>query len=319
MKATVNEIITALENAEKIVIFCHVRPDGDAVGSGLALCLALKNLGKTAYMCCEEFSAEKFAFLPATATVMSEVPEVEYDALVCVDCAEISRMGTFAKRFSKFKGVTVNIDHHVSNSKFAKLNYVRECPATAQIITEIFRTAKWRMTEEIANLLMLGLITDSGNFVHCDVTAKTYETAAYLRTNGADCTKINYEMYTRQTKARALLFGNVMNNIRFALEDRLAFIIVSAEDMLSCGADKSATEGFVDFPLTVDGVEVSVALMEYKKEQYKVSFRSKGKVNVNAIATSFGGGGHLLASGCMLCGSVEQVIDKLTYAVYQNL
>lgn len=319
MKATVNEIITALEKAQKIVVFCHVRPDGDAIGSGLALCLALKNLGKTAYMCCEEFTAEKFSFLPATAAVLSEVPNEEYDTLVCVDCAEVSRIGSFAKRFAKFNGVTVNIDHHVSNSNFANFDYVCECPATAEIITEIFRTAKWEINEEIANLLMLGLITDSGNFIHRDVTAKTYETAAYLRTNGADCTKINYEMYTRQTKARALLFGKVMNGIRFALDDKLAFVIVSAQDMLACGADKSATEGFVDFPLTVDGVEVSVALLEFKKEQYKVSFRSKGKVNVNAIATSFGGGGHVLASGCMLCGSVEHVIDKLSYAVYQNL
>ena len=89
--------------------------------------------------------------------------------------------------------------------------------------------------------------------------------------------------------------------------------------MQETGADKSLTEGFVDFPLTIDGVEVSVALMEAQKDRYKVSLRSKGKVNVNAIATSFGGGGHILASGCMLCGSVEHVIDKLTYAVYQNL
>ena len=126
-------------------------------------------------------------------------------------------------------------------------------------------------------------------------------------------------MYSRQPNERALLSGRVMNDIRFALEDKLTFIVISAKDMDECAADKSLTEGFVDFPLTIDGVEVSISLMEFKKEQYKVSLRSKGKVNVNAVAANFGGGGHVLASGCMLFGTLEHVIDKLTYAVYQNL
>ena len=110
-----------------------------------------------------------------------------------------------------------------------------------------------------------------------------------------------------------------MNNIRFALDDKLAVIITTIEDLNKTGADKSVTEGFVDFPLTVDGVEVSVSMMEIKKRQYKISLRSKGTVNVNAVASKFGGGGHILASGCMLSGELEEVIEKITYAVYQNL
>ena len=110
-----------------------------------------------------------------------------------------------------------------------------------------------------------------------------------------------------------------MGNIRFALGDRLTFIVTTQDDLAKTGADKSVTEGFVDFPLTVDGVEVSVSMMEVKKRQYKISLRSKGKVNVNAVASAFGGGGHILASGCMLSGELEEVIEKVTYAVYQNL
>ena len=110
-----------------------------------------------------------------------------------------------------------------------------------------------------------------------------------------------------------------MNKMRFLLDDRLAVIVTTLEDLAKTGADKSLTEGFVDFPLTVEGVEVSVAMMEVKKRQYKISLRSKGKVNVNAVASSFGGGGHVLASGCMLLGELEEVIDKISYAVYQNL
>ncbi len=238
--------------------------------------------------------------------------------MVAVDCADVTRLGAFAKGFVKFKE-TVNIDHHISNNGYARYNYVVERPATCELLCELLLAGGFEITVPIANALMTGLATDSGNFIHMDVSPKTFETAAYLRGKGADCSKINYEVFSRQPKSRALLYGRVMSKIRFALDDKLTFITITAKDMQETGADKSLTEGFVDFPLTIDGVEVSVALMEAQKDRYKVSLRSKGKVNVNAIATSFGGGGHILASGCMLCGSVEHVIDKLTYAVYQNL
>lgn len=319
MNAKIEDVIVQLNKSSRIAVFCHARPDGDALGGGLALTLALKNLGKTAYMCCEDVPPEKFSYLPAMKLVGTEIPQVEYDLFVTVDCADVTRLGVFAKRFSKFKKNTVNIDHHISNGSFANFNFVKVCPASCEIITAIIRAAGWEITEEIANLLMLGLITDSGNFTHQDVTAQTFETAAYLRGKGADVNKINYQMFSRQPKERALLYGRVMNNIRFGLDGKLTFIVISAKDMEECGADKSLTEGFVDFPLTIDGVEVSISLMEFKKEQYKASLRSKGKVNVNAVASVFGGGGHVLASGCMLFGTLEHVIDKLTYAVYQNL
>ncbi|MBD5632066.1 MAG: bifunctional oligoribonuclease/PAP phosphatase NrnA [Clostridia bacterium] len=319
MNVTIEEIISKLKSAKTVAIFCHVRPDGDALGSGLALCLALNNLGKTAYMCCEDLPPEKFNFLSATGLVKSEIPELEYDTLISVDCADEARLGVFCKRFQKFKKTTINIDHHISNSGFAKYNYVINCPATCEIMTGIFQKAGFEITKDIADLLMLGLITDSGNFTHCDVTEKTFQTAAHLRACGADVNKINYEMFSRQSKARAKLFGRVMNNIRFDLDDKFAYIVISMADMQEFGADKSLTEGFVDFPLTIDGVEVAAALLEYKKEQYKASLRSKGTVNVNSVASAFGGGGHILASGCMLFGTLEHVLDKLTYAVYQNL
>ena len=198
-------------------------------------------------------------------------------------------------------------------------NFVEECPATCQLLTEIFLHAGFKIDIEIADLLMLGLISDSGNFTHSDVSYKTYEIAAKLRKCGADVNKINYQVFSRQTKRRALLFGKVIHNIRFALEDRLAFLTVPLDYFGSEGVESSITEGFVDFPLSIDGVEVAVSLLEVKKHQYKVSFRSKGKVDVNAVAGVFGGGGHILASGCMLNGELEEVIDKITYAVYQNI
>lgn len=316
---TFDEIAQKLDAAKKIAVFCHVRPDGDALGSGLALCLALKQRGKTAVMCCEDKVPAKFAFLPVLSQVLTQLPKNDYDTYVCVDCADGTRAGSFSAKFNAFGGVTINFDHHVSNDGYAKLNYVVVCPATCQIMTEFLTYAGYEITKDIADLLMLGLITDSGTFTHCDVEPATFLAAALLKEKGADVNYIDYNLNGRQSKQRAILFGKVMSNIRFALNEKLAIITVTNEMLATVGGDMSVTEGFVDFPMTIDGVEVAASLLENKKGHYKISLRSKGKVNVNTVAGTFGGGGHVLASGCMLFGEYEEVVERLTQAVEKNL
>lgn len=316
---TLQQISSQLTGANTVAIFCHQRPDGDALGSGLALCLALRNAGKKAWLILEEQPPQKFFFLPEMKQVICNMPQTPCDLMVSVDCGDLSRLGNYMPDYVAFKGVTLNIDHHISNNFYGKLNYVVDCPATCEIMVEILQSASFEVTPAIANLLMMGLVTDSGNFVHQDVSSKTFQVASFLRDHGADVTKISYEMFTRQPKARALLYGRVMAKMRFALDGQLNFITTTIADMQACGAERDMTEGFVDFPLSVDGVEVSCALLEFRQGQYKVSLRSKGRVNVNIVASQFGGGGHVLASGCMIFGEYEEVIERLTYAIYQQL
>lgn len=318
-ESTLARIVSQLNSAMAVGVICHVRPDGDALGSGLALVLALKNAGKDAYMLCEEPAPERLKILPALSEVSTSLPAgVDFDLLVSVDCADLTRLGTFAQAFRKFKGNTINIDHHISNDKFAKINYVRDCTATCEIIPEVLKAAGMPIDRDIANLLTMGLLTDSGNFSHQDVSANTFAVAAELRAAGADFAGIGYEMFTRQSKNRAMLYVRVLNSMRFCLDDRLVFLTVTQKDFAETDTDKSQTEGFVDYPLSIEGVEVSIALMEVKKGQYKASLRSK-RISVNAVASEFGGGGHILASGCMLFGEYEEVIERLTYAVYKQL
>lgn len=316
---SVAAVAARIKKANKAAIFCHARPDGDALGSGLSLCLAMRAAGKTAEFVCEDAPPEKFFFIPEMREVKTSLPQDDYDLYIAVDCADVARMGEFGHAFSRFRGDTVCIDHHISNKGFAKLNCVRVCSATCEIMPEVLSAAGFEITAPMSNALMLGLITDSGTFTHSDVTAKTFSVAARLRECGADVTNINYCMFSRQKKARALLFTRALQNMRFALEDKLAFILVTCAALEETGAQRSMTEGFVDYPLSIDGVEVAIALMEMKRGQYKASLRSKGKVNVNAVASVFGGGGHVLASGCMLSGEYEEVVERLTYAVYQHL
>lgn len=318
---TLAEVAAVLKNAKTVIIACHVRPDGDALGSGLALCQALKNAGKSAYMLCEEKPPERLSIFPAMAQTYDKLPPEAGvpDLFVAVDSAELNRIGGYATDFTAFKGVTLNIDHHVTNNGFAKYNYVfPESTATCELMPEIFAEAGFEITKDIANLLALGLLTDSGNFTHNDVSAKTFTVAAKLKECGADMCEIGYLMFTHQTKGRAMLYSRVLGKMRFELDERLAILTVTLKDFEETGTDKSQTEGFVDYPLSIEGVQVSIALMEVKKNQYKASLRSR-KVDVNAVAGKFGGGGHVLASGCMLFGEYEEVVEKLTYAVYQQL
>ena len=204
MNNTFEEIIQKLNESKTVAIFCHARPDGDALGSGLALLFALKNAGKRAYMCCEEPPPDRFSYIPEMAEVRTSLPVADYDTMISVDCADVNRMGVFTKRYSAFKKTTINIDHHISNEGYAKYNLVVNCPATCEIMTNLFVAAGYKITEPMANLLMIGLVTDSGNFTHLDVSEETFKVAATLRKAGADVNAINYNMFAKQPKSRAL-------------------------------------------------------------------------------------------------------------------
>lgn len=318
---SLSEIAAIIKGANTIAVACHVRPDGDALGSGFGLCKALKNAGKRAFMLLEEVPPQRLQILPCMDEYYLQLPVSlnDIDLFITLDSAELSRIGSFEISFLQFKGKTLCIDHHVSNQGFAKYNYIiPESTATCEIMPSVLQTAGFEITKEIADLFALGLITDSGNFSHKDVSANTYRVAALLKDCGADLCEIGYKMFDSQSKARAMLFKRVLNSMRFELEDKLVFMSVTQKDFEETGTDKSQTEGFVDYPLSIVGVEVSVSVMEVKKCQYKVSLRSRN-VDVNAVAARFGGGGHILASGCMLCCEYEEVIDRITHAVYQQL
>jgi phosphoesterase RecJ-like protein len=173
--------------------------------------------------------------------------------------------------------------------------------------------------KKIAECLMLGLMTDAGNFSHDDVDEEAFLLAAKLVKLGVDVRSFHYNLFKKQTKARAALFARVMSKIRYYHNDAFAAIIITKQAMEECGADQTMTEGFVDFPLNVDSVEVAASLLEVKKGQYRISLRSKEYADVNKIAGVYGGGGHVRASGCMLFGDLEEVLDKLSYTVSQYL
>ncbi len=318
---TLQQIAARIKQAKNVLIATHMRPDGDAYGSALALSCALNFLKIPNQVCVESDIPSNLAFLEGVDNA-KKIPQMGYDLIVAVDCSDEQRLGNLQPYFAdaKCKKIdTVNVDHHVSNTRFAKYNFVRECAANCMNVATLIEYLGAPIDKKTAEYLLIGLLTDSGNFSHDDVGEEAFLLAAKLVKVGADICYYQYNLFKKQPKERAALFAKVMDKIRYFHDEQFAAIVISQAAMSACGADVGMTEGFVDFPLNVDTVEVAASIMEVRKGQYKISLRSKNYADVNKIAGVYGGGGHVRAAGCMLFGEIEEVVDKLSYTVSQYL
>ena len=316
---TVAEIANVIKKLKSAVIFTHMRADGDTVGCALALSRALDLLHISNQVVNEGEIPARFDFLEDVKKIL-RTPTLDAEGYICVDTSDESRLGELQTLFLKGAGkgkVTVNFDHHISNTRFGKYNFVRERSSNCENMAELIRCMGVEFDEKISTALMTGMVTDSGGFTHGDVNGDSFRAAALAADGGADVCTVYYETVKRQTKARAAMYAEVISKLRFFLNDALSIALVTQETLQKHGLKQDATEGVVDFALSIDVVEVSVCLMEVKKGQYKASLRSKGRINVNEVARSFGGGGHILASGCMVFGELEEVCDRLRFAVAQ--
>lgn len=307
----IDDFCRKLYSFDSYLIFCHVRPDGDTIGSALALKAALIKSGKVADIVCSSPVPEKFNIFPDAREILS-VDEVkrEYSAHVAVDCATPGMIADAYPLFVKSKN-TFNVDHHISNENYAKYNLVIDSAANCENVYNAIIGLHIEIDKTIAERILLGISTDTGNFMHSNVTSKTLEVASKLVACGGDLHKIAYAMFKSQPKARAELFAKVISGMRFFVDGKISIITIMRKDLAEFNATQDLTEGFIDYPLSVDGVEVAVSILENKDNSYKISLRSKGKVNVNEVASAFGGGGHILASGCMISGFYEDVKDKI--------
>lgn len=316
---TVKELADKLLKEKSVAIFCHARPDGDAVGSACALKLALAEKGITAAVYCSDPVPKKYLFLNEPNNVIQNYCGnfSEYSALVASDNAEITRLGDFATAFTQHKN-TYSIDHHISNTRYAKVNYVVDRASNSENVFALISEMNATVTTEIANLLAMGIMTDTGGFRHKNVTPQTFFDAAKLVEFGADMNNLYYHTFTRQTKERAALFGKTMSKIRYFHGGRAAIATVRLKDLSETGAMQEETEGFIDFLMGIDGVEIGACVMETDNCKYKISLRSKS-ADVNGVAAVFGGGGHKLASGCKITGDYEDAVDRLVVAIGKYL
>lgn len=313
---SLSELSKKLKSETNVALFCHMRPDGDCIGSANALKLVLSSLGIKVKIFCEDAIPERFWFLSETKEIESSLTE-DFSALIAIDCGDITRLGAFARYFSEHKN-TYNIDHHTSNNHYAKYNYVVTNSSNAENIYDLICEMQVPFTKTMANYIAMGVMTDSGNFRHKSITPKTFAVAGKMLEYGAEINRINYHMFSAQTAERAKLFGMTMDKIRYFYDGRFAVASILLSDLNKSGAKPDETEGFIDFVMGIQGVEVGACVLEIKENKFKISFRSR-EVDVNAVASRFGGGGHILASGCQISGEYEDVIDKISFAVSREL
>ena len=317
---TINEIAAKLKGLKSALIFSHNRPDGDTVGSATALKTALESLGIKADLVCEAAIPEKLKIVKnADGYLLPHSVVGSYDAHIAVDCSVESMFGEHSFALYGKNKLKINVDHHISNSRHGDMNYVEQTAACAEIIYKLIVALGVTVSKDMADCLLLGIISDTGGFMHSNVTENTLFTAANLAHAGGDVHVISQNLFKSQPKARAKLYARVISNMRYYLDDRFAVLVITKKDLAEAGATDDMTEGFIDFPMTIKSVEVGVSLMETADKRYKVSFRSRGKVNVNEIAAIYGGGGHILASGAVINGYLEDIIDKIRYNVQQRL
>ncbi|MEX1118767.1 MAG: bifunctional oligoribonuclease/PAP phosphatase NrnA [Terrimicrobiaceae bacterium] len=318
---TFQTIDEALKKAETILVVSHMRPDADALGSTLAFTLYLQSLGKKVTAWNEDGVCEKFRYLPQhhLLTTPSGKPE-SFDVVLVLDNSNKKRIGTPLTSIAN-AGLWINIDHHVSNEKFADLNYVDPtAPATGQILFEYFETLGIPITPDIAENLFAAISTDTGSFQYRGTDGRTFHAASRLVESGVDVAGLSLAMYDSQPKRRLNLLRHALNTARFLCEDRLVTFSLSLADVAELGIVPEDNEGIIDHLRSVDCVVAAVFYEELTDGLVRVSARSKDpRVNVSAICSQFGGGGHPLAAGTRIKGSVAEISEKFNHAVCEAI
>lgn len=314
---TLDEILEEIKVAEKIIILTHESPDGDAIGSSLAMKLALEELGKEADVVIPE-TPRLYEFLPAIDQVKKQSDIESYDLAISVDCADLKRLG--GREHFENARKTVVIDHHGSNNMFGDLNYVNPVsPACCEILAYIFEYFEINITKAIGTCIMTGIITDTGGFRHPTVNPETFEFTAELIRKGINVPDIYKRTLRTQTKANFLLTQRVMDRMEILEDGKVTFTYVTLKDKEEVEAEPGDTEGLVEIGRDIEGVEVSILLKQKEENLFRISMRSGSYVNVSDVCLMFGGGGHQRAAGATAQGTLEQVRERVLNEVRKAL
>ncbi len=323
MKTTpriIRRIIDTIKPLERICVVGHIRPDGDCIGSQLGLALALINNGKDVVCWNQDPVPPKLRFLDSHHIFERPRSGRSFDAVIATDSASYERLGT-VRDFIHDRQVLINIDHHASNTRYGDINWVvqRE-PACGTLIFRLLREAGWPITEPIADCLFTAISTDTGSFQYPTTRPATYQVAGELVKRGANLGLISNEVYNSYPLSRVKLLGHVFNSFRLEHDGQIGYFWLRPEDFQRTGATVEDTEGLIDHIRAIETVVVACVFEEVGPNQTRISLRSKtDAVNVNTIATQFGGGGHKAAAGARIEGDPNGVQKRVLAAIADAL
>lgn len=314
---TLDNIIEEISSSKSIVILTHEMPDGDAIGSSLALYNGLKQIGKNADVVIPEFS-KTFEFLPNSDKIKKEGNEVKYDLAIALDCGDIKRLNGFAKYFEDAT-TKISIDHHSANTMFADYNFVNPtAPACSQILVIVLEALGVKIDKDIGTCLLTGIITDTGGFKYQGVSSETFEFVAELLNRGVNVSSIYKRVLQTLSKPSFELRRRAMNRLEFLENGKITFTYITLEDEEEAKAGNNDHDGIVEMGRDVEGVEISIFLIE-KEDGYKISLRSNEYVNVSDICLMFSGGGHIRAAGGSINLPFEQAKEKIVEECKKHL
>lgn len=316
----IDRIIEAIRTHQTFCIVGHMRPDGDCIGSQMALALALRETGKKVTVWNEDAIPQKYKFLNVDGLYQKPKPGQKFDCVIATDCASFERLGRVGKCVARRK-LLINIDHHVSNTRYGDLNWVEpRDPSTGELIFRLLKVARWPITKTIADLLFTAVSTDTGSFQYPTTRPGTFHVGAELVTRGADLAKICDEVYQSYPLSRARLLKHVYSKFRLTDRDRIAWLWLKQKDFNRTGAESDDTEGLIDHIRAIEPVVVACVFEEVSPELTRISLRSKdSRVNVSEICGQFGGGGHPAAAGARISGTPLSVQRRVIAAIKKAL
>ena len=298
-----------LKDANSIALISHLDPDGDNLGSLTALSKSLLNLGKKVYPIEFDKIPENLKFLP-NLDLLSDNTDININMIICLDCANYERLGKIDELFNKAK-YRINIDHHQSNEFYGDVNIVKKgYSSTCELVFDVINEVNLPIDEEISMSLLTGISTDTGRFLYSATTADTLAKASKLVENGADMMKIN-ELIYQSKKFEAQLLENEILSKTEIYNDYVAFGFVMTDQLNKYNVEISDIDSVINTFRDTDKIKISVLIKQQTENEYKVSFRSKGNIDVGLIAKNLGGGGHKNAAATRITGDFETVSNKI--------
>jgi bifunctional oligoribonuclease and PAP phosphatase NrnA len=313
----INRILEEITSNDSFLITTHESPDGDAVGSSLAFASYLKSRGKdvTVYLC--DPVPDIYMFLPLADSVVHVLPQRSFDICFVLDVGEFRRAGNAICAFQGI-GKFINIDHHLNCEQFGAINYLdSQACATGALIYRLIKAAGHEVDYEAALGIYTAVITDTGSFRYSNANPEAFAIAAEMVEKGINPWTIAEKLYESQPRTRLELLALALATLSVSSRGDYASIDVTLDMFDMCGANAELTDGFVNYPRSIRGVEVALFFRELKEGFFKVGFRSKGRVDVAALAAAFAGGGHHNAAGCTIAGSLPEV-KKQVFAILEK-
>ena len=312
----VRKIAEAIRAKQTFLISSHTNPEGDAIGSMLALSLGLKSLGKKVQVLNQDPVPEVLAFLPGAEDIAHQLhSSIRFDAALVLDCGNQDRLGNTVQAVTQAEKI-INIDHHTGNSRFGDINLVDPAASsTAEIIYDLLQAIPIEFTKPVAENIYTGILTDTGSFHYSNTSAKAFTVAKACLLAGVDPWGLAEKIYESQPLARLRLLQLALATLEVTEDGRIGSMTVSKKMMEASGASAGLTEDFINYPRSLKGTEVALLFREIFAEEYRISLRSRGTVDVAEIARAFQGGGHPNAAGCTLGGSLSAVKERVLRAV----